>query len=134
MTSRHAGVAREIFTRAWSQGDFSGLEEVLAGPFEFHIRGTSQEMDLDDLRDIVARWREGFPDLRFEIEDIVSDGDRVAVRARLRGTNLGPWRNREPTGLSIDVEHMFFLRFQDGHLTEVFELLDQGALRRQLEP
>ncbi|HSM02954.1 MAG TPA: ester cyclase [Acidimicrobiia bacterium] len=134
MGNDHAEIAREIFSRGWGEGDFSGLEEALAGPFMFHIRGTSQEMYLDGLRAIVARWRVGFPDLRFEIDDLVADGELVAVRTRLTGTNLGMWRERPPTGRRIEVEHMFFLRFRDRRLTEVFELLDQEALSSQLEP
>ena len=128
-----ADVVREIFTRGWGGGGFAGLEEALAGTFTFHVRGTSREMDLDDLAGIVSAWREGFPDLHFEIDDLVAGDDVVALRARLIGTHLGRWGDREPTGRRIEVDHMFFLRFEGRRLVEVFELLDQAALREQME-
>lgn len=57
----------------------------------------------------------------------------MAVRATLTGTHLGDWSGRPPTGNPIAVDHMFLLRFQDGLLVEVFEVLDSAELRRQLE-
>ena len=132
MQTRIAEIVREIFARGWGEGDFSGLAAALGAPFTFHVRGTSAEMDLGALIGIVAGWRDGFPDLRFEIEDLVAADDVVAVRARLVGTHLGRWGDHEPTGRHIDVDHMFFLRFDDDRLVDVYEMLDQDALRRQI--
>ena len=134
MGAGNAEIARRIFDRVWSEGDFTGLEEALAGPFTYHVRDVAREMDLGAMRDIVARWRTAFPDLRFEIDDLVADESVVALRARLIGTHEGVWGDRAPTGNRIEVDHMFFLRFDGGRLVEVFEMLDRDALRDQLEP
>ena len=78
------------------------------------------------------RWHAGFPDFRFDIHAVVASGERAAVHATLRGTHRGQWHGLEPTGRSINVEHMFFLRFEEGLVVEVWELLDGSELRRQL--
>lgn len=132
MSGHYTEIVRSIFDRGWSTGDFAGLEAFLEGPFTFHVRGESTRMTLGDLVDIVERWREGFPDLSFEITDLVEEGDRVAMRARLVGTNTGNWGERRPTGRSIEVEHAFFFRFDGDRIVEVFEFLDVEALREQL--
>ena len=74
----------------------------------------------------------GFPDLRFDVHEVVANGDLVFLRATLVGTNLGPWRGRDPTGAKIAVDHMFMLRFEDGTLVTVWEVLDSASLERQL--
>lgn len=127
-----ADVVERIFHHGWSRGAFDGLEDAFTSPFTFHIRGTARPMDLADLRGIVEGWRTAFPDLRFEIEAMASDPPLVAVRARLTGTHRGTWGDRPPTGNRIDVEHMFFLRFSESRVAEVWEMLDGDALRSQL--
>ncbi len=123
-----------IFEDGWNRGAFDGLERVCAPTFTFRVHGRSRVTDLGELRTIVGGWRRGFPDLRFDVGDVVAEAGRVAVRATLTGTHLGDWNGRPPTGRRIAVDHMFLLRFEDGLLVEVFEVLDSAALRQQLEP
>jgi steroid delta-isomerase-like uncharacterized protein len=128
---RAAAIA--IFEDGWNRGAFDRLEGLCAPTFAFHVHGRSRVTDLAELEAIVAAWRRGFPDLRFEIGDVVAEEGRVAVRATLTGTHRGEWNGRPPTGNRIAVDHIFLLRFEDGLLVEVFEVLDSAALRRQLE-
>lgn len=123
---------RAVFEEGWSQQNFEPIKSAFVEDFRFHVGGTTQAMSLDDLRETVRRWHIGFPDLRFDVESVVASGDRAAVHASLRGTHRGPWGGLEATGRSISVEHMFFFRFEDGRIAEVWELLDRSELRRQL--
>ena len=128
----HCATAIAIFTEGWNQGEFARLRPAFAPSFDFHVHGDARTMTLADLERIVASWRQAFPDLRFELHEVAEDADLVAVRATLIGTNLGPWRGRAPTGATIAVDHMFMLRFEDGTLVEVWEVLDSAELERQL--
>lgn len=129
---RKAAIA--IFEDGWNRGAFDQLERAFAPTFVLHVHGRSRVTDLAELEAIVAAWRRGFPDLRFDVADVVAEEGRVAVRATLTGTHRGEWNGRPPTGNRIAVDHMFLLRFEDGLLAEVFEVLDSAALRSQLEP
>ncbi|MDX1690679.1 MAG: ester cyclase [Acidimicrobiia bacterium] len=63
------------------------------------------------------------------------DGLRPAARRRPRPADGDASRDvggPAPTGNRIDVEHMFFLRFSEGRVAEVWEMLDGDALRSQL--
>jgi steroid delta-isomerase-like uncharacterized protein len=126
-----ATIVSSIFDDAWTRQVFDSVAEPLR-EFEFHIRGTSRTMDVDELRAIIADWHIAFPDLRFDVEAMVVSGDRAAVHATLRGTHRGPWQGRPATGRSIDVEHMFFFRFDGDRIVEVWELLDSAQLQDQL--
>jgi predicted ester cyclase len=130
---RNRELIRRIFEDVWN--GTGRAEDVLAEVPEhatFHYRTASIETGRDSLRDLVAEWRAAFPDLVFEIHDLVGEGDVVAIRLTYRGTHLGPWRGLEPTGRSIEVGEMMFFRF-DGHvLVEMWELDDHATMTQQL--
>lgn len=123
---------RAVFEEGWNQERFETIEPLFAEKFTLHIGDTSRTTTVGELREIVGRWHEGFPDFRFEIHAVVASGDRAAVHATLWGTHDGPWGDLDATGRSISVEHMFFFRVEDDRLVEVWELLDRDTLRRQL--
>ena len=77
-----------------------------------------------------------FPDLRVEIEDIVAEGDRVAVRARWTGTHRGtlPMMPFPPTTRTVEFTGMVFWRVRDGRIVERWATLDRLALQQQLAP
>lgn len=127
-----AAAIRATFEDGWNRGDFSRLDDVLADEIIHHSGGTSRATSLQDLEDVVKRWRAGFPDLEFELHAVVASADAGAAHLTLRGTHEGTWIGREPTGRHIEVEHMFFFRFDEGKIVEVWEVLDRSALHSQL--
>ncbi|SER57791.1 ester cyclase [Natrinema salaciae] len=59
-----------------------------------------------------------FPNLRLEIEDMVAEDDRVAVRFTLRGTQEGRLMGIEPTGRELTLSVIAIYRFEDGKIAE----------------
>lgn len=116
---------------AWSRGETATLGDRL-GSMTFHYGGSARSLDGNDLRQLIDRWREGFPDLSFEIEDLLEQGDRIAARLRLRGTHRGPWRGMPPTGRAMDIDVMMFFRFDGDALVEIWEVDDATRRDHQL--
>jgi predicted ester cyclase len=123
---------RAIFEQGWNQGDFSSLGGVLATRVVHHSGEDSRVTGLEDLERVVGRWRSGFPDLEFKIRALVASAEVVAAHLTLVATHQGTWAGREPTGRRIEVDHMFFFRFDGGQVVEVWELADATALRKHL--
>jgi predicted ester cyclase len=57
--------------------------------------------DVDAVKSYIAAVRTAFPDLRFTIEDPFGEGERVAVRWSLVGTQTGEFRSKPPTGKQV---------------------------------
>ena len=83
---------------------------------------------------LISIWEKlwtAFPDLTHTCEDIVVDGDRVACRLRVRGTNSGPLRfTRMPlpaTGKTMDTEAIYIFRVVDGRLAETWSQRDESG-------
>jgi predicted ester cyclase len=84
------------------------------------------------MRGLAAMLRTAFPDLHFEIEELVAEGDTVAGRLTMSGTHEGPLMGTPPTGRSVRQDHMHFVRFRDGKTVEHWGVRDDLGMMRQL--
>jgi steroid delta-isomerase-like uncharacterized protein len=73
-----------------------------------------------------------FPDLTGTVEDVVTEGDRVAVRLTARGTHTGPLMGLPPTGKSVSFAGMEIFRVTGGKIVESWGQFDALSLLRQL--
>ena len=77
--------------------------------------------------------RAAFPDLAVTIEDLLAEGDLVAVRSTWRGTHQGAFRGVPPIGRRIELSGMAFWRIAGGQIRESWSLIDLPTLMRQLQ-
>lgn len=127
-----ADIARALFQEGWNSQDFTNVRQFMADEFPLHVGAGTRTTNLAELEAIVGRWHAAFPDFRFDIHSITSDGHIAAVHATLRGTHQGPWGALQPTGRRIEIGHAFFLRIEGDVIVEVWEILDQLDFKEQL--
>jgi predicted ester cyclase len=66
-------------------------------------------------------------------DDSVVEGDKVAVRARWKGTHTGPAFGREATGKSVEFTGIVIWRFDaDGRIDRRWAQVDIGSALQQL--
>ena len=75
---------------------------------------------------------EAFPDLRVDIEDIIVEDDRVAVRWITRGTHKGEYLGIPSTGKSVAVPGIHVVRIVDGKIVEHWGVDDTLGLMQQI--
>ena len=125
-------VVRDIFERGWNRQEFDGLESYLSDEVTFNYRGGQFQTGLAELKDLVSMWRQAFPDLEFTILGIAAEGDLVSINLRLSGTQAGPWKDRPDTGRSFVIDEMMFFRFEGSQIVELWEVMDEYEMNRQL--
>jgi steroid delta-isomerase-like uncharacterized protein len=59
-----------------------------------------------------------FPDMRFTVEDVVAEGDKVVVRYSIQGTHQGPFMGLPATGKAFTTTAIVILRFENGKIAE----------------
>ena len=74
----------------------------------------------------------GFPDIFHTVDEVVADGDRVAVRFTLRGTHTGDFMGIPATNRGVEVGAVVMMRIEDGKVAELHAQFDQFGLMRQL--
>ena len=99
-----AETPRQIAIRAiedvWNKGDFEAGRQILAPQTTLHYRGQAIVMTPDAALRTVQNWRTAFPDFHFQIEDVIVDGDKVALRVPFTGTHRARFMGAEPTDLA----------------------------------
>jgi len=87
------------------------------------------------MADMVAefyRHVEAVPDLHWQIEDLVVEGNRIAARLTDTGTPVQEWNGLTPTGRSVSFTETAFYEVQDGRFKNMRYLMDTDGVRRQL--
>ena len=84
------------------------------------------------LKQLIAAYRTGFPDLHCTIEDEIYQGDRLAALWAIRGTHNGLFLGNPPTGRLVEVQGIIFARTKKGQIIEDWTLIDQMGILQQL--
>jgi predicted ester cyclase len=70
---------------------------------------------LPAFKELLRTLLAGFPDARFEVSNIIVEGDLAAWQARFTGTNSGALMGMPPTGRAVDVLGLHMGRLGDGN-------------------
>ncbi len=129
-TEANKGLIRDFFEQVWNQGDEAAIDRFIA---EAAI-GNDPDFGVgrEGFKRQWRKWREAFPDLHFEIAEMVAEEDTVVSRWTLTGTHTGPFLGIAPTGRSIRVNGMSLDHLEDGVLVSGFDGWDNLGLRQQL--
>jgi predicted ester cyclase len=85
--------------------------------------------------DMAAALREhtrAIPDLVWDVQALVIEGNRIAARLRDTGTPEQEWFGLAPSGASVTFDECAFYEVRDGRLAHTWYLMDAEAVRRQL--
>jgi predicted ester cyclase len=123
---------RRTYEELLNRGDLSVAEELVAPDFVNHEAPPSRDRGPESMRGLATMLRTAFPDLRFEIEELIAEGDVVAGRLTMNGTHEGPLMGTPPTGRSVRQDHMHFVRFEGGKAVEHWGVRDDLGMMRQL--
>jgi predicted ester cyclase len=123
-------VLTRIVLEAFGAGDLELLDELVSEQVIEHQYGLPG--DREGLKQAIAGLRRAFPDLSYNVIATTFDGEKVWGHFRARGTNLGPFQGREPTGLAMEIDVIDVIRVVDGRLVEHWGVPDRFALLDQL--
>lgn len=79
-----------------------------------------------------SMMRAAFPDLQATIEDVIVEGDKVAVRGTVRGTHRGELMGIPPTGKQVTVTLIDINRIENGKLAERWGEADMLGMMQQI--
>jgi steroid delta-isomerase-like uncharacterized protein len=123
------------------------LDELAADDYIEHGRGWFRVSDLQAGDDNVGhtesdgrdglksthRWLlQTFPDLRFHVEQLIADGDRVVAYCTCEGTQRGTFQGIAASGRRFRVKRADIFRVRDGRIAEHWAVRDDLTQAHQL--
>ncbi len=120
----------ELIGEFFRTGDADALDEVLAPEFVYHQPGTPP--DLESFKQFLPMFRAAFPDMRYTVEDLIAEGDKVVDRLTWEATHQGELMGIPPTGNTVRVTEMHISRIADGKIVERWGQQDMLGMMQQL--
>lgn len=132
-TDQNKAVVRRYFEEVWSKGNLATLPQVLDSEAVMHDTAAPEPIPLGRIAvQLVKAERTAFPDLRFRVEDILADGDKVMARWVMEGTQKGEYRGRPASGNKVSVWGIGIYRLSGGRIVEVWLVNDDLRLLQQV--
>jgi predicted ester cyclase len=108
------------------------VHELVHPDFYNHEAAADRPGGPDAFRETARRLRRAFAELRIEPLDVVAEADKVVIRARVSGRQVGPFAGMPVTGHEFSVEHTHIVRILDSKVVEHWANRDDSGMMRQL--
>jgi predicted ester cyclase len=130
-TEVNKALPRRAVEEVWNQGNTEILSEIYDPSIVVH-EPTMTVRGLEEAKQFVLGYLTAFPDLHFTIEDMITEGDRIATRWSSRGTHTGMLQGIAPTGKQVTSSGITISRHANGKIVEEWVSWDNLGLLQQL--
>jgi steroid delta-isomerase-like uncharacterized protein len=111
--------------------DLDGVRALVAPDARFY--GWAPEpLDADGHKGFMSALLAAFSDSKFIVDDVIAEGDKVAVRHRLQGTHQAAFQGIPATGKSVEVNGIVIFRIANGKIAEAWLNADIMGMLQQL--
>jgi len=135
MSEANKQLARRWFEEVWNQKSEAAIDAM------YHPQGRAY--GLPDAGSVLVGPEEfkkfhraqvgAFPDLHFELKDVIAEGDRVAIRWTATMTHRGDQLGFAASGKSATLEGSSFLVIRDGEIFEGWNQMEMQGLLQYLK-
>jgi predicted ester cyclase len=131
-TEENKALCRRITEEIWNKKNLALVDELIDSNWVTHGTGGMEFKGREGFKQYVTTTITAFPDFHLTIDDMVAEGDKVAMRLTARGTHKGDFMGIAPTGKQITVTGILISRVAGGKAVEGFPVNDQLSMMQQL--
>ena len=113
-TEHNKEIVRRFVTEALSGRNLGLADEVLAPNYVNRLTGA----DLAAFKGMLTGMSTALSDVRFEIDDLVAEGDSVVARWKMEATHTGSLMGETPTGKQVSSRGLTYYRLVNGQIVE----------------
>lgn len=126
--------ARRWYDEVWNERRIGAINLYMLEDWEHPKRrcGSRAPFLKSQFKEFHRQMLSAFPDLWFNVVDILVDGDWTAIRFVVSGSHTGELAGIQATGRSFRITGMVMVRWCDGKAVECWYNYDQFGMLRQL--
>ena len=117
-------LVRRFYKEVYGDWNMALVGEVLSPQFTSHDWPEGSPTGPQGFEVFYSAIRTALPDARYEVDDLIAEGDKVVVRWRLLGTHQGEFRGIAPSGRPITLKGIAIYRVDAGKLVERWVVTD----------
>ena len=130
--AQNKALVRREYEEFWNQGKLDVIEEIYTADFVFHSPSGPGIDGLEGMKTIAKVFYTAFPDMQYTIEDMIAEGDKVALRWTLTGIHKGELMGIPPTGVPVSFKGNTIIRFAGGKYVELWSSWEARSIWQQL--
>jgi steroid delta-isomerase-like uncharacterized protein len=130
-TDQNKNLVRRFVTEIFENGNAQAVDELLADDFVSHTWPSTGDGKAD-LKGAIERVSGALTDVRFVVEDLIAEDDRVAVRLTASATQSGEFMGMPATNRSYTIGEIHIFRVRDGKMVEHWHQHDRMGMLQQL--
>ena len=135
MSAKEIKALTRRFVEEYNKGKAAAnavTDELFATNFVMHGSAGEEIRGIKNIKQSGSEGFRAFPDYHLTIDDMVVEGDKVAIRATLTGTHKGEFMGIPPTNKKVTVWAMCIYRIAGGKFVESWEMMDMLGMMQQL--
>ena len=123
---------RSYTDEVWNKHNPTAMSRFYAGNYIHHDVSRPDVKSLSEYEQWARDLISALPDLRVEIEDVISEGNKAVKRWTAVGTQTGSLAGIAPTGKKVSFSGVSSYRIADGKIAESWYVYDLFGLLKQL--
>ena len=133
-TAENKALMRRFYEEVFNQKNLAAIDDFIAPSFVNHSAAQLGMAggDLEHVTQFVSMVMQAFPDLHYTVEDLVAEGDQIAARLTLSGTQQGAFMGIPPTGKHVTISDIEIFRISGGKAVVCWVQADYLGLLQQL--
>lgn len=116
----------------WHKHNLEAVDELIAGNYLLHNPQGEDITGRDGFRQLANNQITAVPDVHFTIENMIGEGDYVAVQYTATGTFTNKMGDIEPTGKKFVQTQAIIYRLEGGKQAETWVYRDMLLMYQQL--
>lgn len=120
---------RTAWHEAWDKGNVDAFDDLLSPDFQRVTHGSAAPLSAAEYKEFILEIRRAFPDLVTSIDDIVEDGDQLAIFWSSTGTHLEELDGIPPTNRHAVMYGSDLCTIVDGRLSHEIVTWDTKDLQ-----
>lgn len=125
-------LVHRYFEECWTQGNLALLDQLVDANVVSHDVNNPGCDGIEGQKRLITTYRTAFPDMIFDIESLMAEGDTAACRWIAQGTNQGILQGVPPTGKRATVPGLSIIRTAGGKIVESWTSWDRLDALQQL--
>ena len=122
---------KSFYLELWNKGNFDIVSNILLEKITLRDSLGIHTRGLNEFQEYYNQLIKAFPDLHFQIEDVLVEGNKAAVKLRYSGTHKGQVFEIQPTFNEINNQEVVICTFEHDGIADIWMLGDKYAIIKQ---
>jgi steroid delta-isomerase-like uncharacterized protein len=131
-TERNKAVIRRFVEEVQNNKNWAVYDELNDPDFVNLSAPPGAPADREGGKVYLKAFVEAYPDVRYTIDDMIAEGDRVVTKKTFTGTNTGEFAGMPATGKRVTLQFVDIMRVRDGKIVEHWLCVDRLSWLQQL--